>query len=135
MYRCAPPASPVLSFCCFFLQCLMQHWDHFNSQLLMDGQAGRTLVQNEVLLLCFFPAFPTMNAPLEKGSSPALGAACPLNYNHTRKFLLQSTHYTQRQSQIYLVASRLYFLLSIRARKYKVRAGEHKCKAGSQLET
>lgn len=42
MYRCAPPASPVLSFCCFFLQCLMQHWDHFNAQLLMDGQAGRT---------------------------------------------------------------------------------------------
>lgn len=104
----------------------------------VNGWTGRhnpSLVQNEVPLLCFLPAFPTMNAPLEKGSSPSLGAACPLNYNHTRKLLLQSTHYTQRQSQIYLVASSLYFLLSIRARKYKVRTGEHKCKAGSQLET
>lgn len=99
------------------------------------GRKSPNLVQNEVLLLCFLPAFPTMNAPLHKGSSPALGTVCPLNYNHTRKFLLQRTHCTQRQSQICLVASRLYILLVVRARKCKVRAGEHKCKAGSQMET
>lgn len=74
----------------------------------------------------FKPFLLSMHQP-KKGSPPPLGgAAHPLNYNHTIKFLPLSTHYIQGLSQIYLVASRLYFLLilTLGSRKHKVRAGE-----------
>ena len=101
------------------------------------GRQNPTLSKTGYLFYTSSQPFLLWMHQLEKGSSPPLGTAQPLNYNHSRKFLPQSTHYIQRLSQIYLVASRLYFLLIliVRAKKCKVRAGEHKCKARSQLET
>lgn len=94
------------------------------------GRQNPNLVQTRIPSLCFFPAFPTTHGPAWEGIISS-GNSTPTELQSYQEILAPEYPLYPETVSNYLVTSRLGFLLLliVRARKCKVRAGQHECKA------
>lgn len=117
MPRCAPPASPVLSFCCFILQSQMQHWDHFNTQLLVDRQEEPQPCPKWGTFAMLITSLSYHECTAWEGVISCSGNSMATELHSYQEILApESPLYSDTVSNLLIVGDR----------KCKVRAGEHR---------